>query len=42
MKRIHHALSGTSLAMAHMKAMSSRAIAVMTTLACLPRASSRR
>ncbi len=29
---------GTSLAMAHMKAMSSRAIAVTAMLLCLPRA----
>ena len=33
---------GTSFAMAHMNASSSRAIAVVTMLACLPRAMSRR
>ena len=35
-------LIATSLLIAHMKAMSSRAIAVMTMLACLPRARSLR
>ena len=34
--------SGTSLAIAHMNAMSSRAIAVTATFGCLPRAVSRR
>ena len=33
---------GTSFAMAHMNAMSSRAMAVTTTFGCLPRATSRR
>jgi len=36
-----YALIFTSFAMAHMNASSSRAIAVVTTLACLPRAMSR-
>jgi hypothetical protein len=37
-----YAMSGTSLAMAHMKPVSSRAMATVTTLACLPRATRRR
>ncbi len=37
-----YAAMGTSLAMAHMKAASSRAMAVTTTLGCLPRAIMRR
>jgi len=37
-----HAGSGTSWAMAHMKASTSRAMAVHTTLVCFPRARSRR
>ena len=36
-----YAVMGTSLAMAHMKAASSRAMAVTTTLGCLPRATRR-
>ena len=37
-----YGVTGTSLAMAHMNPVSSRAMATVTTLACLPRATSRR
>ena len=41
-RRSGHAVMGTSRAMAHMKAASSRAMAVTTTLGCLPLVTRRR
>ena len=41
-QRSDQAVTATSFAIAHMKAMSSRAIAVTTTLGCVPRPTSRR